>query len=125
LLARSFFNKIRLKSEKKLQGISNGAMEKLVQYHWPGNIRELKSAFEFAFVSCGEGMIQPGDLPQAVLGNEEKPETSEEKPMDLNEIKKQRLVQALRKAGGNKSETARILGISRTSVWNQMRRFGL
>jgi transcriptional regulator of acetoin/glycerol metabolism len=43
----------------------------------------------------------------------------------LNELKKQRLVEALRESGGNQSEAARRLGISRTSVWNQMKRFGL
>jgi len=43
----------------------------------------------------------------------------------LDDIKKQRLIRALEEAGGNQSEAARILGISRTSVWNQTRRFGL
>ena len=49
VLARSFFNKIQLKSMKQLDGISNQAMEALMRHTWPGNIRELKSAFEFAF----------------------------------------------------------------------------
>jgi transcriptional regulator of acetoin/glycerol metabolism len=43
----------------------------------------------------------------------------------LEELKKQRLVKALRESGGNQSDAARRLGISRTSVWNQMKRFGL
>jgi two-component system response regulator HydG len=59
LLARSFFNRILLKSEKKLEGISKPAMDHLMAYSWPGNARELKSAFEFAFVSCPGGMIGP------------------------------------------------------------------
>lgn len=123
LLARSFFNKIQLKSQKKIQGISNAAMETLMRYKWPGNIRELKSAFEFAFVSCREGMIESRNFPISILGrgNGQVPEAAA--PSDLNEIKKQRLVIALEKAGGNQSEAARILGISRTSVWNQMKRF--
>jgi two-component system, NtrC family, response regulator HydG len=46
-------------------------------------------------------------------------------PIGLDEVKKQRLIQALREAGGNQSEAAKLLGISRTRVWNQMRRFNL
>ena len=125
LLARSFFNKIQLKSVKKIGGISNEAMEKLVQYPWPGNIRELKSAFEFAFVSCRDTMIQLKHLPWSIVQGRDNPVEKPEKPGDLNEIKKQRLITALKASNGNKSETARILGLSRTSVWNQMKRFGL
>ena len=46
-------------------------------------------------------------------------------PLGLDELKKQRLIQALREASGNQSEAAKLLGISRTSVWNQMKRFNL
>ena len=125
LLARSFFNKIQLKSGKKIEGISNATMERLMQYHWPGNIRELKSAFEFAFVSCREGMIAPEHLPQSIFGDQEKPANDPDLPKDLNAIKKQRLIRALESSRGNRSEAARRLGISRTSVWNQMKKFGL
>jgi len=125
LLARSFFNKIQLKSGKILEGISNAAMERLMQYPWPGNIRELKSAFEFAFVSCRQGMIRPEHLPQNVAGDDGFKAVSQESPKDLESIKKQRLIQALEASAGNRSQAARILGISRTSVWSQIKRFGL
>jgi transcriptional regulator of acetoin/glycerol metabolism len=46
-------------------------------------------------------------------------------PLGLDELKKQRLIQALREASGNQSEAAKLLGVSRTSVWNQMKRFNL
>ncbi|MGD8834625.1 MAG: sigma 54-interacting transcriptional regulator [Desulfobacteraceae bacterium] len=125
LLARSFFNKIQLKSGKQINGISNETMELLVKYPWPGNIRELKSAFEFAFVSCSQGMIEPQHLPQNILADRHPPPAAADPPIDLDAIKKQRLVQALESSKGNKSEAARLLGISRTSVWNQMKKFGL
>jgi PAS domain S-box-containing protein len=125
LLARSFFNRLRLKSGKNIQGISNEALAVLMKYKWPGNIRELRSAFEYAFVSCQEKTILPEHLPMGVL---EAPVAAAPAPVtgaSLEEIKKQRLVRALEEAGGNQSEAARILGLSRTSVWNQMKRFGL
>ncbi len=54
LLAESFFRKLRIKSGKSIEGISNLALEVLIRYPWPGNVRELKSAFEYAFVTCQE-----------------------------------------------------------------------
>ncbi len=127
LLARSFFNKIQLKSRKQIDGISNEAMELLVQYRWPGNIRELKSAFEFAFVSCSRGMIEPQHLPHNILADHHPSSDANAAapPIDLDAIKKQRLVQALESSKGNRSEAARLLGISRTSVWNQMKKYGI
>jgi two-component system, NtrC family, response regulator HydG len=125
LLSRSFFNKIQLKSGKKLAGISNAAMERLIEYRWPGNIRELKSAFEFAFVSCREGMIEPEHLPQNIIMEVDRPGLRPALPADIDMIKKQRLIKALEACKGNQSKAARHLGISRTSVWNQMKRFGL
>jgi two-component system, NtrC family, response regulator HydG len=125
LLSRSFFNKIQLKSGKGLLGISNAAMEKLVEYRWPGNIRELKSAFEYAFVSCGQGMIEPEHLPHSILMAAPRAGQGRKPPEDINNIKKKRLIKALELYEGNQSKAARHLGISRTSVWNQMKRFGL
>jgi two-component system, NtrC family, response regulator HydG len=127
LLARSFFNRVQLKSGKRIEGISREALNALVEYDWPGNVRELKSAFEFAFVSCRDGMIAPKHLPPHILGKESSPVRSATPALghSLGEFKKQRLVEALRAAGGNQTEAARILGISRTSVWQQTKRFGI
>ncbi len=126
LLARSFFNRIRLKSDKKLDGISKTAMDRIIAYDWPGNARELKSAFEFAFVSCPGGMIAPGHLPpqivlDAAVCSDARPAAIEGQSLD--EIKRRRLIDALAQSGGNRSEAARLLGISRTSVWKQIKKY--
>ncbi len=125
LLADSFFNRIKLKSGKEIEGVSKRALEKLMGYHWPGNVRELKSAFEFAFVSCRGGMIEPEHLPPGIVENRRDFSEREEAVDGLDEIKKQRLAKALNATGGNRSAAARMLGISRTSVWNQMKRYGI
>ncbi len=123
LLAMSFFRKIRLKSGKPIKGVSKEAMDALMQYGWPGNIRELRSAFEFAFVSCRGKMIEREDLPFTLFQRKNAGNETAKAPANLKDIKKQRLIQALREAGGNQSEAARLLGLSRTTVWNQMKRF--
>jgi PAS domain S-box-containing protein len=124
LLAKAFFNRIQLKSDKKIQGISNDTLDVLMRYKWPGNVRELRSSLEFAFVSCQEAFIKPGHLPFNVTGSEKPPEKDILED-SLTDIKKQRLIAALQTTEGNKSKTARILGLSRTSVWKQMKQFDL
>ena len=125
LLAEFFFRKNRLKSGKNIQGMSNDTMDALMNYRWPGNVRELKSAFEYAFVTCQEAMIQLYHLPPNII-NEKKSLTGV-KPtsFDREEIKKRELIEALEKSGGNQSEAARILGVSRVTIWNRMKRFGI
>jgi two-component system, NtrC family, response regulator HydG len=126
LLARSFFNRIRLKSGKTLDGISKTAMDRLMTYPWPGNARELKSAFEFAFVSCPGGMIGPDHLPpQIANGAPVCGETAVSLDESLDDVKRRRLMDALKRTHGNQSETARLLGISRTSVWNQIKKYNI
>jgi len=125
LLAESFFQRICLKSEKRIQGIANEALDLMIQYSWPGNVRELKSTLEYAFVACQRSMIGPEHLPPNILNMENLHETIDPSSVGLDEIKKRRLIDALKQSGGNQSEASRILGISRTSVWNQMKRFNI
>ncbi|MBW1609394.1 MAG: sigma 54-interacting transcriptional regulator [Deltaproteobacteria bacterium] len=123
ILAESFFRRIQLKSGKKIKGISNDAMGAMINYNWPGNVRELKSAFEYAFVSCQETLIQPFHLPPAIF--QAKIPKIRKTAVSREETKRKQLVEALEKSGGNQSEAARILGVSRITVWNWMKKFGI
>jgi transcriptional regulator with PAS, ATPase and Fis domain len=125
LLAESFFRRIELKSGKKIQGITNEAMEVLMVYAWPGNVRELKSAFEYAFVTCQESMIQPYHFPPNIFQQRNPLKTRIKAPIDREEMKKQQLLKALETTEGNQSRAAEILGISRVTVWNRMKRYGI
>ncbi|MFZ7113141.1 MAG: sigma-54 interaction domain-containing protein [Desulfatiglandales bacterium] len=125
LLAESFLEKIQMKSGKKIKGISNMVMSLLVEYPWPGNVRELKSALEYAFVSCHNDIIQPRHLPPNFFRQRQALNRSMSVFKVHDEIKRSQLITALEKAGGNQSEAARILGVSRVTVWNQMKRFNI
>ncbi|OQY07522.1 MAG: sigma-54-dependent Fis family transcriptional regulator [Desulfobacteraceae bacterium 4572_123] len=126
LMAESFFRRIQLKSGKPIQGISNEALETLMQYSWPGNARELKSAFEYAFVSCREKMIAPHHFPAKIFQhNDNRYQPADESVIGLDEIKKRRLIDALHRSNGNQSKAAQVLGISRTSVWKQRKRYNI
>ena len=125
LLADSFFRRIQLKNEKKIMGISNEAMELLMSYTWPGNVRELKSAFEYGFVTCQELLIQPHHFPPAVTSAQPIAKTIKKNLLNRADMKKKQLIEALESANGNQSRAADILGISRVTVWNRMKKYGI
>lgn len=124
LIAEAFFRKMKLKSGKDIKGISKDAMEVLMAYAWPGNVRELKSVFEYAFVVCQNSLIQPFHFPSNLLRTAEgRPKVVKRPRFNMQEIEKRELIEALRKAGGNKTKAADFLGVSRVTVWNRMKRF--
>jgi two-component system response regulator HydG len=125
ILAQAFLEHIRLKSGKDIQGISDDAMDVLLRYHWPGNVRELKGAFEYAFVTCHGSLIEPHHFPNSIFEGPAAREDNKRVALDPTEVKRTELIEALKKAGGNQSEAARILGVSRVTVWNRMKRFGI
>jgi two-component system, NtrC family, response regulator HydG len=129
LLADAFFQRIRLKSEKAIQGISNAAVQALTGYPWPGNVRELKSALEYAFVTCNESVIRPEHLPPNIAhkGAIGQPPhlTHKDAGSSRDAKKRQRLIDALRQAGGNQRKASEMLGVSRVTVWKQIKRYDI
>jgi len=130
LLAESFFRTLQLKSGKDIHNISRPAMDLLMAYAWPGNVRELRSTFEYAFVTCQTTSIAPEDLPSSLSQTlpkvgEQGRTTARNPSENRQERKKQELIAALQKAEGNQSRAADILGISRVTVWNRMKRYGV
>ena len=125
LLAEAFFRRIKLKSNKDIKGISAKTMEVLTSCDWPGNVRELKSAFEYAFVTCQEGLIQPYHLPPGLHEDKRLRKPGKNTLPNHEDMKRRELIQVLEQVRGNQSEAARILGVSRVTVWNRMKKFGI
>jgi PAS domain S-box-containing protein len=134
LLAESFFRRLQLKSDKPVETIAYDTMGKLMAYGWPGNVRELRSAFEYAFVACPGGAIQPMHLPPGIVARSATvpPVTAAvsmpaaARPTTHAGLSsKDILISALTRAGGNQSLAARLLGVSRGTVWNRMRKYGI
>ncbi|NLI82954.1 MAG: sigma 54-interacting transcriptional regulator [Deltaproteobacteria bacterium] len=135
LLAESFFRRLQLKSEKPVETIAYDTMGMLMAYDWPGNVRELRSAFEYAFVACPGGAIEPKHLPPNILRHctclpasaaDAKSPEDVPPPRSIGGLSpRDILIAALEQAGGNQSAAARILGVSRGTVWNRMRRYGI
>jgi two-component system response regulator HydG len=98
-----------------------------MQYSWPGNIRELINVIEYAFVLCPEGDISIAHLPAQLLGQQ--PLHVQQGSKTVRKLSKgnerQELIQALQSSGGNKSEAARRLGVSRVTLWKRIKKFGI
>jgi transcriptional regulator with PAS, ATPase and Fis domain len=125
LLAEAFIERSRLKTKKRIGGISKEALEKLMSHQWPGNVRELINAIEFAFVLCPEGNILPEHLPNLTNPKSLHQSNSHPKTHISQEQSKEVLLKALATAGGNKAEAARILGVSRVTLWKRLKKYNL
>jgi PAS domain S-box-containing protein len=135
LLAESFFHRLQLKSDKPVETIAYDTMGMLMAYGWPGNVCELRSAFEYAFVACPGGAIQPKHLPPGIVGQCTFAPAPPAVRMDAFSVRtpgaggglspRETLIAALAQTGGNQSAAARLLGVSRGTVWNRMRKYGI
>jgi transcriptional regulator with GAF, ATPase, and Fis domain len=109
-LALHFASKFAAKSKRGFKGISAEARSLLIQYSWPGNIRELENAMEHAIVLGLTDEILPEELPEPLL-EEQLSETAALYHNTLNQTKKQLVITAMDNAKGNHIEAARLLGI--------------
>lgn len=126
LLVNTFINRLRQRTLKEITGLDHQAMEQFMSYNWPGNIRELKSALEYAFVVTEKGLIALDHLPPMQEEAGEKIEPIRDTVNSQNEpVKKQELMNALKESKGNQSLAAKILGVNRVTVWNRMKKFGI
>lgn len=126
LLARHFLKLYAQAQEKTIEGISDGAMEILLSYEYPGNIRELENIIERAVALCTEEIIQPKHLPRDLEEFSFKVRRYPSRRLPtLEENEREYILWVLKKANGNKSAAAEILGIDRVSLWRKLKRWGL
>ncbi len=121
LLVDFFIKKYTKKYHKKITKISKDAIKKLQKYHWPGNVRELEHIIERSLIMSENQELKTDDI----LLNINTAKTENVVQLNLEEIEKNAINNALIKAGGNLSETAKILGIGRTTLYRKMEKYGL
>lgn len=120
LIVGEFIQREAEKSGKPIKGIMPNAMEKLMAYSWPGNVREIRNAIEYAFVLCAEGLIRMEHLPAKIVHFKDDP--GEKRDMQQTTVR-QDTIRALKACGGNQSRAAEYLGVSRVTVWNRIKKF--
>ena len=129
-LANHFLRKLAPDSGQSVEAISDAAMEKLLAYHWPGNVRELENVIERALILCRGNQLDPEDIKLEMAsparasadGNQQHflPEG-----MTLDQYEQDLIREALRRADGNKSQAARLLGLTRNALRYRLTQMGL
>jgi two-component system, NtrC family, response regulator AtoC len=122
LLADHFLHKLSQAYRKDIKGFSAPAREVLARYDYPGNVRELENIVARA-VALAEGKeIQVKDLPVFLAGREQ---SSEGPWKSLEQLEKEHIARVLEAVQGRRDQAAAILGITRSTLWRKLKRFGL
>jgi len=120
LLAAHFLQKFSTQMNRPLQRLSAKALEVLMDYNWPGNVREMENAMERALLMSREPELKPEDFPFQVHTAASAPTGQR-----LEDIEKAHIERMLADANWNLSRCARVLDIDRTTLYNKIRRYGL
>ncbi len=135
LLVQSFIEKFNKKLDRTMTGISEGALNMILNYRWPGNIRELENVIERCILFAEGDRIEEEDIPEqvaersttapAVVSIDEDSSMKDIVKQATAELEKDLIVRALKDTGGNVTRAAKKLKISRKSLQNKMKEFGL
>jgi transcriptional regulator with PAS, ATPase and Fis domain len=146
LLLNHFFKSFTSKFQKPIKCFSKQALKLLSNYHYPGNVRELRNIVEYSVNICQENSILPEHLPAYIFQSKPqsleyfstdkeqdcwnnavdvKPREISMQPQTLENLEKQMIMDALRKAGGRKTRAAEILGWGRSTLWRKIKRYHL
>ncbi len=130
LLVQAFLEEFNAKYDKRLRSVDNAVLERLMNHTWPGNVRELRNVLERAvIVADGELVTASHLLPLAGDGRAAAPAPAGDGvtiPLGttLDETERQLILRTLEAQGHNKTQTARVLGISLKTLHNKLRRYG-
>jgi DNA-binding NtrC family response regulator len=127
-LANHFVKKLAPDTGSRVASLTDAAIEKLMEYHWPGNVRELENVIERSLVMCTGEQLDAADVKLEAAprprgqngGNHFLPEG-----MTLDQYEQELIQEALRRADGNKSQAARLLGLTRNALRYRLTQMGL
>ncbi|MBN2356162.1 sigma-54-dependent Fis family transcriptional regulator [candidate division KSB1 bacterium] len=130
LLIQHFISLYNRTFNKKIKRVDDAALRLLTLYEWPGNVRELKNVIQRAVLVCEADEIQSEHMPSRLRGKTAK---SDKTPMSiyfdvgtpLQQVEREMIIQALRVSNNNRTEAARLLGISRRALYNKLHTHGL
>ena len=125
VLAMYFVDRFNREFRKHVRGLSPAAAELLDQYQWPGNVRELRNAIERAMLLVDRDRLEPEDFTTLTRTVSPTQFRLPAEGVNLEEVERQLLTQALERANGNQTQAAQLLGINRDQVRYRIEKFGL
>jgi DNA-binding NtrC family response regulator len=123
LLVNHFISQYSIRYHKPKLLVPPSTMNRLELYHWPGNVRELEHAVERAIILTEDDILQPQDF--FLTDTEDSKDSPVKDAFKLNEVEKSVIQKALSKHGGNITQTARELGLTRTALYRRLEKYGL
>jgi two-component system, NtrC family, response regulator AtoC len=121
-LVAHFIGRFNQRLNRRVEGVTPKAETLLLSYNWPGNIRELRNIIERAMILCGGDHIHASDLP---LGGAPADEHVNEEFLSLDELERLHIRRVLDATERNLSRAAEILGVTRTTLYNKLRKYNL
>jgi len=126
LLVEHFIGRFNAEKGKEIADLTPGAMAALMEYDWPGNIRELENAIEHAFILCKGATIDVSHLPRQIAGEEPVAEPETDDGLNaLDAAEAEALRRALARHNGHRQKTADALGIHKTTLLRKMKKLGV
>jgi two-component system response regulator HydG len=127
--AEYYLKRCALRNGREVRGFSPQAMDAVMKYHWPGNIRELQNAMEYVMVMMTSDTVNVSDLPEFMAaggpGLASKPARGAREPLPLKDIERQAVADALEFTGGVKKKAAGLLGITRKTLLDKIKAYKL
>ncbi|HLF86786.1 MAG TPA: sigma 54-interacting transcriptional regulator [Nitrospiria bacterium] len=124
-LVRHFISIYNKEVGKDIKTISHSAMAILLSYDYPGNVRELENIIEHASVCCHGDTIQVEHLPNDIIGNRDIVDKASKSTGSLKIMERELMLKVLDQSGWNYKEAAKILGLSRTTLWRRLKEFNI
>ena len=126
ILAEHFLRIYREKNRRTITGFEPRVMDAFIRYPWPGNVRELENIVERTVIMCRGDMISIHDLPPTIMGSQQQEGESEFiSGPKLKDVEREAIVRTLRHTGGNRTRTAIVLGITRKTLQNKIKGYGI
>jgi two-component system response regulator HydG len=124
LLAGHFLKIYSEKNRKVIRGFEPGVMDAFIHYSWPGNVREIENIVERTVIMSRGDTIRLADLPPAIAGFQQEG-GRRPSPTSLRDVEREAIEKALHQTGGNRTRAAAILGITRRTLQNKIKEYGI
>jgi two-component system, NtrC family, response regulator AtoC len=130
LLAQNFLHEFAGELGKEVKDFTAEALEALINYNWPGNVREMRTAMEHAVVLCRTDRISLRDLPATLrpgtaAATISPPRATGQNDLTVKEAEKQLIMRALKEANGNRTQAADRIGMSRRTLHRKLHLYNL
>ena len=126
LLVDHFINQFNLKKGKKIISIPHHVLSMLMEYEFPGNVRELENIIEHAFVLCHGSQIEIEHLPKEFVKKFKEVKMNTTKSVGrLKEVETNAIIDVLKRHGGNRSKAAKELGIDKSTLWRKIKKYNI